>query len=146
MSNKKYVVLNNNKFLTAPGNCNSSIINYACICKYPSCSKPYIGKTVQPFNERINGHRNDYKKYCEKQGDIGGSVDLDRYAIGIHLYREHGLRDPELFNLYTEFSILENCSPKTLSNKEHLWIQKARSMFPEGMNLKIPYGLPLLSS
>jgi hypothetical protein len=146
VSNKKYVVLNNNKFLTAPGNCNSSIINYACICKYPSCSKPYIGKTVQPFNERINGHRNDYKKYCKKQGDIGGSVDLDRYAIGIHLYREHGLRDPELFNLYTEFSILENCSPKTLSNKEHLWIQKARSMFPEGLNLKSPYGLPLLSS
>ena len=146
VSNKKYVVLNGTKFRTAAGNCNSSIINYSNVCKYPSCRKPYVGKTIQPFNERINGHRNDFKKYCEKQGDIESTVDLDRYAIGIHLYREHGIKDPEKFNQYTEFSILENCSPKTLSTKEHLWIQKAKAMFPEGMNLKSPYGIPLLPS
>ena len=146
VSNKKYVVLNGTKFRTAAGNCNSSIINYSNVCKYPSCRKPYVGKTIQPFNERINGHRSDFNKYCENQGNIEDTVDLDRYAIGIHLYREHGINDPDKFNQYTEFSILEHCSPKTLSTKEHLWIQKAKAMFPEGMNLKSPYGLPLLPS
>ena len=95
------------------------------------------------MNGRINGHRSDYKKYCEQHGILDPNSDVDRYAIGIHLYREHGLTNHDTFNQHMKFTILENCSPKDLSVKEHLWIQKTKSLYPECINLNSPYGLPL---
>ena len=93
MSNDNSVVLNGKKFRIAPGDCCSNVITYAGICMFPSCHSPYVGKTVQPFHERINGHRNDYKRFCENPKFLE-NVELDRFAIGIHLHKEHGLSDP----------------------------------------------------
>ena len=50
------------------------------------------------MNERINGRPSDFKKYCEKQGVLDVNNDIDRYAIGIHLYRENGLTMKLLIN------------------------------------------------
>ena len=143
MSKNDSVVLNNKKFKTAPGNCCSSMIVYVGICNFQSCHTPYVGKTVQPFHERVNGHRSDFRRYCANPKVLDNTIDLDRYAIGIHLKKEHGLSDAKYFDQYIKVTILENCTPKDLAVKEHLWIQKAKSLFPGGMNLNSPYGLPL---
>ena len=77
---------------------------------------------------------------CGKIQDrnLGDNVDLDKYAIGIHLFREHSLNNPSAFDQYMKFFILETV------NLRHLWIQKVRSIHPEGMNLNSPFGIPLL--
>ena len=86
MSNKRSIILNGQKFQTAPGNCTFSIVLYAGVCVFNSCKSHYTGKTTQPMNERINGHRSDLKKYFEKQGALDANNDTDRYGIGIDLY------------------------------------------------------------
>ena len=142
--NKQTVVLNNKMFYTAPGTCSTDVIVYGGMCTYNSCNAPYVGKTTQPLHKRTNGHRSAYGEYCEKNGNLDANTDLDRYAIGIHLYREHGLNNPSAFDQHMKFFILENCQPKNLAVKEHLWIQKVRSIFPEGINLNSPFSIPLL--
>ena len=141
---KETIVLNKKMFRTAPGNCGTDVTIYGGICTYNSCQAPYVGKTTQALHKRINGHRSAYGEYCDKNGNIDSQMDLDRYAIGIHLYRAHGLKNLMAFDSHIQFFILENCQPKNLAVREHLWIQKVRSIFPEGMNLNSPFSIPLL--
>ena len=142
--NANSVKLNGKIIYPASGNCSTEMVIYGGICSFKSCFAPYVGRTVQPLHKRINGHRSAYGEYCEKRGKLDDNVDLDKYAIGIHLFREHSLNNPSAFDQHIKFFILENCQPKSLDLKEHLWIQKIRSIYPEGMNLNSPFGIPLL--
>ena len=96
---------------------------------------------------RNNGHRGKFIKYAKDMGRGGNHqkyiVD-DEYSLGIHLYNEHGVVDTEGFDSSYRFTILESCSPRNLDVKEHLWVQKLRSIYPHGLNLVSPFGLPLL--
>ena len=94
-----------------------------------------------------NGHRAKYIKYGKQRakGVVMNVSDLDDdYTLGIHLHDVHNIDDPEGFDKYFRFTILENCNPRDLPKKEHLWIQKMRSVYPHGLNLNSPFGLPLL--
>ena len=111
--------------------------------------KTYVGKSTQILSSRNNGHRAKFIKYGKqkKKGVKFNINDLDdEYSLGIHLHDEHKIIKPEGFDEHYKFTILENCSPRDLSTKEHLWIQKLRTVYPHGLNLKSPYGLPLLVS
>ena len=71
-------------------------------------------------------------------------VDKDEYVPGMHLYNNHNMRDFGDFNENYEMTLLEKCSPSMLDVKEHLWIQKLRTLNPLGLNSVDPFGLPLL--
>ena len=70
----------------------------------------------------------------------------DEYSLGIHLYNEHGITGSEGFDETYKFTILEKCSPRNLDIKEHYWIQKIRCLYPHGLNLASPFGLPLIDT
>ena len=96
---------------------------------------------------RNSGHLGKYTKYIKdmaKGGDHQKYILDDEYSLGIHLYNDHQITDIKGFDTYYKFTLLENCSPRNLAIKEHLWIQKLRSLYPFGLNLVSPFGLPLL--
>ena len=132
------------KIRTAPGNCQSRNIIYAATCSL--CDKNYVGRSIQIHASRNNGHRAKYVKYSKQLGK-GVKVDLndldDDYSLGIHLHEAHSIIGQEGFKNY-KFTVLENCNPRDLSKKEHLWIQKMKSLIPHGLNRNSPFGLPLL--
>ena len=137
---------NGRKINTASGNCLSRNIVYAATCLL--CSKNYTGRSTQQHASRNNGHRAKYIRYG-KQVANGVQINVsdldDEYSLGIHLHDVHGIKDAEGFDNHFRFTILENCNPRDLSRKEHLWIQKLRTIYPHGLNLNSPFGLPLLT-
>ena len=80
---------------------------------------------------RNKGHRAKFIKYVkeiERGGNHQSYVVDDEYALG-----------DETFEKNYKFTILEYCSPRNLYVKEHLWVQKLRSL-----NRLRLFGLPLL--
>ena len=71
-------------------------------------------------------------------------TEKDKYSLATHLHIEHGIIGPRALDDYYVFTILEKCTPKSLDVKEHLWIQKLRTITPHGINLNSPLGFPLL--
>ena len=71
-------------------------------------------------------------------------MNQDEYALGLHLYKDHGLRDFGDFDKNYELTVLEKCTPSSLDVKEHFWIQKLRTLSPLGLNSVDPFGLLLL--
>ena len=146
MSGKNEIVNNRTKFKTAKGNCKTRNIVYDATCKLCE-NKRYVGKSTQPCHKRINGHRNSLKKFVENQNvlNAGSSLkDKDKYSLAIHLYKEHNILSVTGLDDNFEFTILEKCTPKTLDVKEHLWIQKLKTISPLGLNLYSPLGFPLI--
>ena len=88
----------NKKFKTAAGSCSTNNCIYAAICRL--CNKPYVGKSTQKENHRVNGHRDSLKTYIANPNVVNPNSDIlvkDRY---------------------------------TLDAKEHLWIQKMTFLAP----------------
>ena len=146
MSGLSYITnFKGKKFQTAPGNCLSKNIIYAATCLL--CTKNYTGKSTQICSSRNNGHRAKYIKY-NKQVENNNHLTMknldDEYSLGIHLHNEHNITAKDGFDKYYKFTILENCRPRDLGVKEHLWIQKLRCLHPHGLNLVSPFGFPLL--
>ena len=73
------------------------------------------------------------------------SKDEDNYALGMHLYDEHGVEDERKFNKAYEVYILEVTQPKIIDVREHMWIHRLQSLSPFGLNLASTFGMPLLS-
>ena len=147
MSGNDFILTHSGKKIsTAPGNCLSRNIVYAATCLL--CKKNYTGRSTQQHACRNNGHRAKYIRYC-KQVASGVEMNIsdldDEYALGIHLHDTHGIKDANGFDNHFQFTILENCNPRDLSRKEHIWMQKLRTLYPHGMNLSSPFGLPLLT-
>ena len=137
---------NGKKHNSAGGDCTSRNIIYAATCQL--CQKNYTGKSTQMCACRNSGHLGKYTKYIkdmEKGGDHQKYTLDDEYSLAIHLHNEHNITDIKGFDMYYKFTLLENCSPKNLATREHLWIQKLRSLYPYGLNLVSPFGLPLLN-
>ena len=140
--NDKVTSLSGKTYKTANGNCTSKIVLYHLKCKL--CGQPYVGKTVQMASSRMCGHRQKFFELIRQNGEISEDADKDEYALGMHLYKDHGLQDFEHFNSSYELTLLEKCTPSSLDMKEHFWIQKLRTLNPFGLNSVDPYGLPLL--
>ena len=93
------------------------------LCEFNSCISHYTDEN-HPINEWRNGHCSNINMYCEKQGVLDANNDIDRYDIGIHLYREHGLSNYETFNQHVKFTILENCMWCVHTFSTELWISE----------------------
>ena len=148
MSNKVKVKDSSGKFhKTGSGTCTTRNCVYLAECKL--CSKPYVGKTTQMVCGRISEHKSCYNKYRKNKGTIpkGETKEkdfADKYTLGMHLYNDHKINSPEGFEESYEFTILEKCTPKILEVKEHLWLQKLKTLYPVGLNLYSPLGFPIL--
>ena len=129
-------------YKTSSGNCTSKLTCYHLRCIL--CGQPYVGKTVQMTGSRMCGHRQKFFEIIRKNGQLDEDADKDEYALGLHLYKDHGLRDFGDFDKNYELTVLEKCTPSSLDVKEHFWIQKLRTLSPLGLNSVDPFGLPLL--
>ena len=139
VSQKDFVIGPNGKQIKASeGKCNTRVVIYHASCRH--CSKCYVGKTTQPLNNRISGHRRKFTECLRYNGD---RLDLDcddDYALGLHLYFQHAVRDSKGFNGSFSFTILERCNPQNIDLKEHLWIQRLKTIKPYGLNSHDPFG------
>ena len=141
VSKKDYVVGPNNKVIkTAKGKCNSRCLVYHACCGF--CNKTYVGKTTQPLNGRVSGHRSKFYHSLNYNGDRR-DIDDDDHLLGLHLYFQHGVRVRDGFDDSYKFTIVENCSPRSIDLKEHLWIHRLQALKPHGLNSHDPYGIPL---
>ena len=149
MSNKDKIKSTSGKlYKSGLGNCTTKNCIYFAECNL--CTKSYVGKTTQMLCGRISEHKSYYNKYRNKNGILSSGANkekdtLDRYSLGIHLYNEHKIDSPNGFEDSYKFTILERCSPFNLDVKEHLWVQKLRTLFPIGLNFYSPLGFPLLT-
>ena len=64
--------------------------------------------------------------------------------LGLHLYLDHGLSDPEAFDDNIEFGILDIVSPQDIEKKEYSWMHRLNTFQPLGINIEYPFGIPLL--
>ena len=125
------------------GNCESYNVIYIFLCK--SCSKKYVGRTVQFLRTRVTQHRHKYYKLLEDPSIIfNNSGDDDTYSLGAHLIDEHGCTNRKDFNKFYDVFILMNCSPSNLEVNEHKFIQRLKTLKPFGINSVDPFGIPLL--
>ena len=83
------------------------------------------------------------KKAAEnKMEDIDTSNDL--YQLGLHLYHDHGLTDPNAFDRHMKFGILEIVNPTDIAKKEFKCMHQLNSFQPIGINTEYPFGLPYI--
>ena len=140
MSKENFVMdLNQKKYRTAQGKCNSNNLIYHAKCKH--CSKGYVGKTIQKLNSRISGHRGKFNEFLYY--DASQLNDEDN-LLGLHLFHKHHLSSKCAFDDSYTFTILEKCNPKHLDLKEHVWVQKLKCVAPYGLNSHDPFGIPVV--
>ena len=137
--------IRNRKILLSEGSCKTCNICYLSHCGI--CEKPYTGRTTGPMHKRVNGHRESYMKIL-KSAEAGTLKDLDTsndlFALGLHLFYDHGLRNPEAFNENIKFGILDVTSPAIIEKKEYSWMHKLNTFQPVGINIEYPFGIPFL--
>ena len=133
----------NKQFKVLDSDCTSDLVVYAATCK--ECYKLYVGKTVNMISLRKSKHKSDFGQILKKGTSIIDSDgNADPYALGLHLHKDHGLTDINSFDEYYNFCVLEHCTPRMLDVKEHMWIQKCKTLTPLGLNLSSPFSIPLL--
>ncbi len=126
------------------GSCKTPNTCYLGMC---ICEKPYTGRTVVELHNRINGHRSSYKEVLKKaETNTLEEIDAtsDEYALGLHLYLDHGLTDPTAFDTHVKFGILDVVNPNDIIKKEFRWMHKVNSFQPLGINVEYPFGIPFL--
>ena len=127
------------------GSCKSYNINYIGICQI--CKKPYTGRTTNPLYVRNSGHRHHYNeilKKIAKNEPVDFDTTSDLYSMGLHLFLDHGITDPDGFEKNYKFGILENVAPGEIEKKEFKWMHKVNSFQPHGINVEYPFGIPFL--
>ena len=127
---------------TVAAKCTTRCVVYHASCHF--CSKNYVGKTIQPLSGRVNGHRGKFYECLRYSGDRQDLTEDDDHALGLHLYFQHGQRDTKGFNGSFSFTVLELCNPQNLDLKEHLWIQRLKTVKPYGLNSHDPFGFPFI--
>ena len=124
--------------------CTTDLVIYCATCKL--CEhKLYVGKTINTLAERKAQHKSDFGKVIVKgSSNVAINDTNDSHALGLHLYTEHNLDLTESFDNSYSFAIFEHCTPKMIDLREHFWIQKCKTLSPQGLNLSSPFGIPLL--
>ena len=65
----------------------------------------------------------------------------DTYRLGGHLMDDHSLSSRTDFDISCNIFILKNSSPRSLEVNEHLFIEKLRTLKPNGINSCNPFNM-----
>ena len=129
------------KYKSAEGKCSTRNVIYHAQCKLCVKANCYCGKTTQPLNSRISGHRG---KFYECLSFDMEEIDDEDHLLGLHLFQKHQITSRDAFSDSYVFTILESCNPRDLDLKEHMWVQKLKCVAPYGLNSHDPFGLPIV--
>ena len=116
---------------TLRASCKSWNIIYAFQCKI--CNILYVGKTSDPLNCRVNGHRSKFYYTLKNSDTITEDCD-DEHIIGAHLVHTHNMVGKKDFNLSYRIFILACVNPTLLRTTEQFWINKLKTLRPFGLN------------
>ena len=67
----------------------------------------------------------------------------DKYMLGLHLYLEHQINDPDTFDRLIKFGIVDICNPADIEKKEYWFMHQLNTFQPSGINIEYPFGIPL---
>ena len=104
---------------------------YCFQCKF--CNILYVGKTIDPLHERVNGHSSKFYYVLRHSGVIVEDCD-DEQIVGAHLVHAHNLKNKDDFNSSYRIFILAHVNPTSLRKTEQFWIDKLRTRRPFGLN------------
>ena len=110
-------------------NCKSTNVIYALSCK--TCGIQYIGKTSQPFHKRLNGHRSNINT---------NKSDRSPYVVPHFRIPGHTLKDNAL--TATILCLIPSGNIDTTKQLESLWIYRAGTIHPNGLNEYEPTAIP----
>ena len=133
------------KVKLSEGSCKTYNLCYLAKCKI--CDKSYIGRTVDPLHKRINGHRQHFKEILKEMEEKTTLDEIDtskdKYMLGLHLYLEHQINDPDAFDRLIKFGIVDICNPADIEKKEYRFMHQLNTFQPSGINVEYPFGIPL---
>ena len=133
ISNTEFLYHNGCAMKTVGGDCKSWNVVYCFQCKI--CNIKYVGKTVDPLHERMNGHRHNYYDVLRQSDTVRAGKEYDdEQILGAHLANEHNFRRRTDFNENYKVYIMAHCSPISLRPTEQFWINKLRTLRPYGLN------------
>ena len=142
VSNSSTVTNNGTTISAKGGNCKTNNVVYSATCKLCNSNNVYVGKSVCPLRERVNGHRGSYydtvRKFEANNNSLvnflGKFVLDDTNILGYHLVSEHNKTDQADFNLSYKFDIISTCAPAKLRYTEQFYIDKLNTLAPFGLN------------
>ena len=97
---------------------------YLRTCKI--CRKQYVGSSVAKFKLRFN----QYKSYIKLYG--AGRKIFKQEKLIQHFYSE----DHNGTNQDSHVKIIDFCDPNDQEKHENFWMNKLRTLYPEGLNYK----------
>ena len=75
------------------GNFKTKNIVYAATCKLCNKNNTYIGKSITSLSQRVNGHREQYRKLIGDNIDV---INIDAFDgdnfLGAHIIRKHKIK------------------------------------------------------
>lgn len=134
--------------------CNSTHVIYLIECS--NCNIRYIGETSRKLKDRINQHRSDIKNKCDTP--VANHFTQVCYNINFlqvipldHIERAENdsrvwkdkCRPLTKHDFYAEDIRLEKINENRLIDKEHQWINKLKTLKPNGLNLRTEMGPPI---
>ena len=118
---------------TAGGDCKSNNLIYGATCTLCTKNNVYVGKTVQPLNERVNGHRSAFYKLLSPK--LSGQIEIDDSNIlGYHIFNSHDKVLRTDFDKIYRFDIIAITSPANIRVLEQFYIDKLQTRTPFGLN------------
>ena len=100
---------------------------------YKLCNILYVGKTIDPLHERVNGHRSKFYYVVRHSGIVVEDCG-DEQILGAHLVHAHNLKTKNDFNSSYRIFVLAHVNPTSLRKTEQSWIDKLRTRRPFGLN------------
>ena len=97
---------------------------YLLRCKI--CRKQYAGSTITKFRLRFNQYKSNIKLYGEGRRNFTQEKLIERF------YRENHNGNHQDINV----KIIDFCDPNHQEKRENFWMNKLRTLYPEGLNYK----------
>ena len=98
-----------------------------CLLDYIKvCKKQYTGSTVTTFRARFNHYKSDLKLYGRGRGGFFQEMKMEHFF-------NHG-HNGSYKDMMVE--IKDFCDPNDQEKCEDFWMDKLRTLYPEGLNMK----------
>ena len=105
--------------------CNSESVEYLLTCKI--CRKQYVGSTVAKFRP----HFNQYNSYIELYRKGKRNFKQEKFIQHFYSKNYNGTDQDSHVKI-----IVDICDPNVQEKRENVWMNKVRTLYPEGLNYK----------